>query len=238
MLTQTTLLQNIELDLGYKFTDLELDQDQIMNTIKLRTLPEFSKYYPHQERIQINPETDLVPGFTNRFYLRTDHEIMNINRIVGASARNALNDIIVGTPSPVSGSVGGGSSLYEMDAWMTMTGFSNVDTYQYIHPGMLELAPNGSMSSYFIVVCNVVHDESLLTIPSNMQDYFRQLATLDVKSALYLIRNRIANLQSSLGSLELFIDDLASARDERRELIETLRASTIKSARRKKVIIR
>lgn len=237
MLTQTTLLQNIELDLGYKFTDLELDQDQIMDTIKLRTLPEFSKYFPYQERVHINPDTDKVPGYPNRYYLRAKNEIMNINRVVGAASTNALNDIVVGTPSPVAGT-SGGASLYEMDAWKTMAGFTNVDTYQYIHPGMIEFAPNPSMSSYYIIVCNVVHDESLLTIPSNLQDHFRQLAVLDVKSALYLIRNRIANLQSSLGSLELFIDDLASARDERRDLIEQFRINTIKSARRKKVIIR
>lgn len=237
MLNQTTLLQNIELDLGYKFTDLEITHEEIMDIIKLRTLPEFSKYYPFQERVRIVKETDKVDGYTNRFYLRTDHEIININRVVGMSTANGLNDIVVGTPSPMA-SVAPGASLYEMDAYATMQGFTNVSTFQYIHPGMLEVAPNPSMTSYYIVVCNVVHDESLLTIPLNMQDYFRQLAVLDVKAALYLIRNRIVNLQSSLGSIELFIDDLSSARDERRDLIERFSADTIKSSRRKKIFIR
>ena len=237
MLTQTTLLQNIEWDLGYKFTDLEISPEEIMSIIKLRTLPDFSKYFPYQERLRINIDTDKVPGYSNRFYLRTDHEILNINRIVGNSNRNSLNDIVVGTPSPLM-STAGGASLYEMDAYATMTGFTNVQTYQYYHPDMIEFSPNSSLGSYYIVVCNVVHDESLLTIPANMQDYFRQLAVCDVKSSLYLIRNRIANLQSSLGSIELFIDDLSTARDERRELMEKFAASSIKSARRKKLIIR
>ena len=235
MLNQTTLIQNIELDLGYKFTDLEISHEEIMDIVHLRTLPEFSKYFPFQERLRVDPEKDKVPGYTNRFYLRTDHEILNINRIIGNSHKNALSDVVVGTPSPWM-SLSGGASLYEMDAYNTMGGFTNVHTYQYIHPGMIEFAPNASAS--YIISCNVVHDKSLITIPSNMQDYFRQLAVLDVKSALYLIRNRIANLQSSLGAIELFIDDLASARDERRDLIERLAASTIKTARRKKVVIR
>ena len=232
MLTQTTLLQNIELDLGYKFTDLEITHEEIMDIVTLRTLPEFSKYYPWQVRLRVDKKEDLVPGYTNRFYLRSDHEILNVNRVIGNST-NSIDTITVGTPRPTGSS---GSSLYEADAYATMTGFSNVNTFQYIHPGMIEFAPNSS--SNYIIVCNVVHDKSLITVPLNMQDYFRQLAVLDVKTALYLIRNRIVNLQSTLGSIELFLDDLASARDERRDLIERLANSTIKTARRKKVIIR
>lgn len=235
MLTESSLLQNIELDLGYKYTDLEITHEEIMNIIKLRTLPDFSKYYPYQERIRINSKEDIVEGYVNRYYLKTDNEIMNINRVIG-NARSGFGDIVVGTPNPTSG-YGIGGSLIEGDAFATLQGFTNPNTYQYIHPGMIEFTPNFNNADYYLVVCNVVHPSNLTTIPSNMQDHFRTLATLDVKSSLYLIRNRFANLQNNFGSIELFVDELSSARDERKEFIEFLSNNTIKTAHRKKLFI-
>lgn len=54
MLTQTNVINSIELGLGYRFTDLEITHDEIMEIIKLVTIPEFSKWFPHQERVVID----------------------------------------------------------------------------------------------------------------------------------------------------------------------------------------
>ena len=87
MLNQTTLIRELEMDLGYKFTDLEITHDEIMDIVKIRTLPTFSKYFPYQTRITIDRYKDQVPGYSNRYYLNTDYDIMNVNKLVTNNAK-------------------------------------------------------------------------------------------------------------------------------------------------------
>lgn len=234
MLSQSSLIQNIELDLGFKFTDLEITHDEIMKIIELRTLPEFSKYFPNQERININSERDRVPGYSNRYYIKTEGEVININRVIGGN-RGGLGDIIVGNPGPHA-SMGSGNFLDRQIA-ADLASQMNPNTWTYHHPSMIEFAPNYMAGNMYIIVCNVIHSKHLTTVPTNMQDYFIRLASCDVRASLYLIRNRFSNLQTSFGSIELFIDDLSSAKDERLELIELFRMNSSKSPSRKRLWI-
>lgn len=233
MLTATHLLQSIELDLGYKFTNLEITHDEIMQIIISRTLPEFSKYFPYQERIRINTQTDLVPEYKNRYFLDSENEIININRLIGPS-KSSPSDIIDGNPNPLTY---GSSNFLERQLIADLSSATNPITFEYHHPGMIEIAPITSMSSSYIIVANVMHPAHLGTIPTNMQDYFRQLASLDVKSALYLLRNRFQNMQTTFGSIELFVDDLSQAMDKREELVSRMQKSSILSSKRKKIFI-
>ena len=102
-------------------------------------------------------------------------------------------------------------------------------------PNQIEIYPSFITG---LVELNIVHDDTLHTIPLNMKEYFVQLALADVKTALYQIRNRFNNMQTSFGSLELFIDDLQTGKDERNELIEKFKIASMKTARRKKLWIR
>lgn len=227
-------MQNIEMDLGYKFTDLEISHEEIVSLIRMRTLPEYSKYFPYEERIIINVNTDKVPGYVNRFFLKSKNEIININRIIGNS-NNGISDYIEGTPNPVMNY--GGSNMIARQTYADLASVANPTTYEYFHPNMIEFTPSYNNVGTFIIAANVVHPEHLGTIPTNMQEHFIRLALLDVKSSLYLMRSRFANLQTTFGNLELFIDDLSSARDERNELIERMKLSSFKSAHRKKLWI-
>jgi hypothetical protein len=231
----TSLLQFLEWKLGFQFSDLELKHDEIINIIRSYTLPTFSKYFPYQERIPIS-KAQLVPNFLNRYFLPTEREVLNINRVVGTGLYGYSDAIIGGTPNP-SLSQGGGNPL-DMQMMADMASMVNPTTYQYIHPGMIEFAPNyGSVNNGYIIVANVVHDESLLTIPTNMQEYFMELAECDVKTALYAMRSRFTNLQTSYGALELNLDDLAEGKDRRDDLIERFKNSSLKTGRRKKLFI-
>lgn len=103
MMNQTILIRELEMDLGYKFTDLEIEHDEILEIIKIKTLPTFSKYFPYQTRITIDREKDLVPGYSNRYYLKTDSEIMNINRLVTNNAKvDASSSGLTGDNKPLT----------------------------------------------------------------------------------------------------------------------------------------
>lgn len=199
------------MDLGYKFTDLEIEHGEILEIIKIKTLPTFSKYFPYQTRITIDREKDLVPGYSNRYYLKTDSEIMNINRLVTNNAKvDASSSGLTGVAMR-PGFDYGLSNFFERQIQADLASASNPVTFMFYPPNQIEIYPsfiNG------LVELNVVHDETLHTIPMNMKEYFMQLALADVKMALYQIRNRFNNMQTSFGTLELFIDDLQTGRDE------------------------
>lgn len=235
MMNQTILIRELEMDLGYKFTDLEIEHDEILEIIKIKTLPTFSKYFPYQTRITIDREKDLVPGYSNRYYLKTDSEIMNINRLVTNNAKvDASSSGLTGVAMR-PGFDYGLSNFFERQTQADLASASNPVTFMFYPPNQIEIYPsfiNG------LVELNVVYDETLHTIPMNMKEYFMQLALADVKMALYQIRNRFNNMQTSFGTLELFIDDLQTGRDERNELIEKFKNASIKTARRKKLWIR
>lgn len=67
-LNQTIVLRHIEREMGFMFTDLEIDEKEIIETINMYTIPEFSKYAPHQERIKIT-DSDKVEGYSNIYYI-------------------------------------------------------------------------------------------------------------------------------------------------------------------------
>ena len=160
---------------------------------------------------------------------------MNINRLVTNNAKvDASSSGLTGVAMR-PGFDYGLSNFFERQIQADLASASNPVTFMFYPPNQIEIYPsfiNG------LVELNVVHDETLHTIPMNMKEYFMQLALADVKMALYQIRNRFNNMQTSFGTLELFIDDLQTGRDERNELIEKFKNSSIKTARRKKLWIR
>lgn len=235
MMNQTTLIRELEIDLGYKFTDLEIDHDEIINIIKLKTLPTFSKYFPYQTRITIDAQKDLVPGYNNRYYLRADTDIMNVNRLVTNNAKMDASGSGLTGAAMRPGYDYGLSNFFERQIQADLASASNPVTFMFYPPNQIEIYPSFIAG---LVELNVVHDITLHTVPMNMKEYFMQLALADVKTALYQIRNRFNNMQTSFGTLDLFIDELQSGKDERNELIEKFKNASIKTARRKKLWIR
>lgn len=234
MLNQTKVLRNIEIDLGFKFTAIELSHEEIIDVIKLRTLPTFSKYFPYQERVVVRRSTDLVEGYTNRFHIRSEYDIININNVVNVNSRTFIADNISATPHPAYGQ-GLGSFLERQVVSDLSSGSTNPSTWIYYHPNMIEIAP--LIGENMLIVCNVVHPDTFITIPTNMEEIFMELASIDVRASLYPIRNRFNNMETTFGQLDLFMESLESAKDERRELIERMQASLIKTPRRKKLWI-
>lgn len=231
MLNSTKILRFIEKNLGYKFTELELDPDEIMEDIKQYTLRTYSKYFPYITTVDIETETQKVDDKVNRFLIQPGElEIMSINRLVTGNMEY-VDPTIITRPSFQPDIF---SNISSMDMYSMVR---NPITFRFFPPNVIEVYPAvvGMASAYLYVNC--IHPEHFQTIPNNMEDQFLKLALLDVKMSLYQIRHRFANLTTPYGSIELFIDDLQDAESKRDELLELWRSNSLKNSNRKRLYI-
>ena len=235
MLTPTHVINYIEKCLGFQFTDIELTHDEILENIRRDTLVTFSKYFPYQERLLIDSEKDLVPGYVNRYYLKCESEVLNVNRIIGLGTMGSDAIAAFIHPSAMAQMMGDPISLQMSADILSLT--KNPITFVYYHPNQVEIAPNYAMSNNYIVMCNTVHHNHFGTIPTLLERDFLDLAYCDTAMILYSIRKRFNNMQTSFGSMELNLDDLSEAKEKRNELIEKMTSSSLRYSKRKKIII-
>ena len=230
MLNSTKILRFIEKNLGYKFTELELEPDEIMDDIRQYTLRTYSKYFPYITTVAID-KSEKVDGKTNRFLIRPDGlEIMSINRLITGNMEY-VDPTIITRPSFQPDIF---SNITAMDMYSMVR---NPITFRFYPPNVVEIYPAVVGMATATLYVNCIHPEHFGTIAANMEDQFLKLAVLDVKMSLYQIRHRFANLTTPYGSIELFIDDLQEAESKRDELLELWRANSLKNANRKRLYI-
>jgi len=236
MLNTTNVLRHIEKELGYKFSQLEITHDEILDLLKLETLTTFSKYFPYQgDLIVIEPIKDLVPGTSNIFYIDSETEILNINKLVPNSILGPyLNTSEVGVS--IANSLYSNPISRQLDKDL-ISAVTNPTTFRFIYPNKVEITPAALASNTFAIMVNRVHPDHFGTIPGLLRDEFLELAVCDVKIMLYKIRTRFQNISSTFGELSLFIDDLQNAKDERKDLLDKFRTNVLKNPNRKKIII-
>ena len=63
------------------------------------------------------------------------------------------------------------------------------------------------------------NDKSLASIPETAREAFMELALLDVKMNLYPTMKQYSTISTSLGNIDLKIDDWGNAESERKDLI-------------------
>lgn len=230
MLNNTKVLRHIEKKLGYKFTDLEIDENEIIDEIKQNTLRVYSKYFPYITKVDITT-AEKIDGKYNRFLIDPDGlEIMSINRLITGNMEY-VDPSIITRPNYQADIF---SSIMANDMYSMVR---NPITFRFLEPNIVEVYPSVIGLTNIVLFVNAIHPDHLGTIRANMEDQFLKLAVLDVKDALYQIRHRFANLTTPYGSIELFIDDLQEAESKRDELLEVWRRQSNKNANRKRIFI-
>lgn len=234
MLNATRIIQRLEKKLGYKFMDLEIDQNEIIDNLKDETLRVFSKYFPYQERAIVGPDF-VVDGYTNRFYIKTENECIGINRLIGGSLLGA--SYVANLLSPVSADMLLGDPISRQLNIDLLSFTSNPITFKYIEPGMIEIMPCYNNIRSYVIVANVVHPDNFATIPVNLEDEFMKYALADTESTLFTMRQRFQNINTPYGNIELFIDRLQGAEDRKDQIEEKWRTNSHKNSSRKKIFI-
>ena len=230
MLNSTKIIRYIEKNLGYKFTELELSPDEILEDLRMYTLKTYSKYFPYITSVNIT-DTSKVDGKINKLYLNAEGlEILSINRLITGNMEY-IDPSIVTRPSFQSDMF---STIASMDMYSMVR---NPITFRFFPPNVVELYPAVLGMANACIYVNCVHPDHFGTIPANMEEQFLKLALLDVKISLYQIRHRFSNLETPYGSIELFIDDLQEAESKKDELIEYWRKMSPKQSNRKRLYI-
>lgn len=230
MLNSTKIIRYIEKNLGYKFTELELTPEDILEDLRTYTLKTYSKYFPYITSVNIK-DANKVDDKCNKMCLNTEGlEIMSINRLITGNMEY-IDPSIVTRPSFQPDMF---SSIASMDMYSMVR---NPITFRFYPPDVMEVYPAVLGMANACIYVNCVHPEHFGTIPANMEEQFLKLALLDVKMSLYQIRHRFSSLETPYGSIELFIDDLQEAESKKDELIEYWRKMSPKQANRKRLYI-
>lgn len=232
-MNMTTVLRYIEANLGYRFRDLEIDDNEIMDSIHNTTLPVFSSYFPCTYRRILTPG-DRVPGYSNRYYLdSTDpneqYRILGVKQIYLQDINNLGFD-----QNAILGSgygVGWGTILRDSKRMPL-----NPVLFEYFPPNQVDIRPTAYVNT-FLTEIKVVHPDHLATIHPGMEEDFKNLALYDVMNYLYNIRNRFTELNTPFGTINLNLDHLSQGMDRRNELLEKFRANMNRGAGRKKIWI-
>lgn len=234
MLTATRIIQRLEKKLGYKFMDLEISHEEIIENIKDETLRTFSKYFPYQETCVIDPENRVEP-YDNRFYIKTQNECVGINRLIGGSLLGA--NYVTGLLHPVAADMLLGDPISRQLNIDLMSFTSNPITFKYVEPGMIEIYPVYNNVRSYLIIANTVHPDHFGTIPVNLEDEFMKYALADTQSTLYMMRSRFQNIQTPYGNIEMFIDQLQGAEDRKEQIEERWRNNSHKNSTRKKIFV-
>lgn len=235
MINNTTILRYLEKKLGYRFNELEISPNDIIENIKTETLENFSKYFPYKVQHTINVVEDRVSfERENRFYLKTELPILAVKHVY-------LSNTFYGDISDISGLnryCPVHRNLVDTQIAMDMLSATSTPiTFEFVHPNMIDIFPAQYTKGRLLVDLHCVHPTDFSTIPLNLKDEFLKLCLYDTQEALYQIRHRFANLQTAFGNIELFIDDLQNATEKRDELMEKWRRNAYKSSKRKKLYV-
>lgn len=233
MLNATIILRHLEKKLGYRFNDLEISANDILENIQTDTLETFSKYFPYVKRHYINTVDDVVEGYYNQYYLKTDLPVIAVKNVfLGNHSGDG------GDPYATARYCIKHNNLIDMQIRSDLASLTNVPvTFNYIYPNIVEIFPNNYTKGQILAELHCVHPKDFSTIPLNLKDEFLKLCLYDTQEVLYQIRHRFANLQTAFGNIELFIDDLQNATDKKEELMERWRRNAYKSSKRKKLYI-
>jgi hypothetical protein len=222
------ILQYIELNLGASLQILELSQEEIMNIVYSQTLYTYSYYFPYYTLLEIDPANDKVPNRFNTYYIKTDYEVIGVSKLL---AENYMGNS--GLPLAYYDSDPVNRQLTADVASM----FLQPITFQYEPPNIISVFPKTQLMGVFTVQLKVVHPKHLATISLPMSNEFMELALYDVRIALYPIRERFKTINTTFGNVELFMDSLDSAWQDKNQLLEKWKSNFLKAPEKRKMFI-
>jgi hypothetical protein len=219
-----TLVRRIKRDIGIYGIALPIDNlDQLIADILVdTTLPVFSIYQPLEEQFQLDitehnavrrsvdgSDLYILPEFPGR-------KLLYVKRVAyneGYLRSNSYPGIF---PSNTMNTLG---NLLSTTVGKNITDLTiNSVTFKYVHPRKLYVY-DAVVSACLTATLAFEHDRSFNSIPPTAEESFYNLALLDVKAGLYPTIKHYDGLETSLGRIELKLDDWQSAASDRKELI-------------------
>lgn len=203
-------------------TPIENLDDTIKMILEEITVPTFSVYSPVIDTMNIETnylelvedldakKTYILPEFKTRKLLY----VLDVNydtSILGGFGYYASSMPVMG------GSLINQAMLSNAGASLSNTIIPKI-TFDFIKPNKIALY-NCYCSSKLVFKLGFEHDKSLVSIPETAREAFLKLAMLDVKENLYPTMKQYNEINTVHGTINLKIDDWASAESDRTELL-------------------
>lgn len=225
----TTVLRHVKRKLGASHKPLPLGDEDILDTIYEETLYTFSNYFPLMWKVVVDGTKDNVLGELGVYTLKTDGlEILGVAKMMRGEG------FVNGSLYPQIRS----NNIFDMQMGADIGSMIEIpDTFQFIPPNRVEVFPKYVSNRNILFVVKCIHPRHLGTIPLAMRDQFFRLCELDVKVSLFPILKNYDQLNTAFGNIDLKIDDLERAEDERKELLDIWDTQYLKEAGRKRLYI-
>lgn len=228
-LTPTAVLRYLNRMLGSTVQILELTEEEMMRVVFQESLMTFSKYFPYQYRMTITAQNQMSSAYPNVYVLPNEdklniisiHDVMldNMNQF-GGSLLPLVNDPFISQ---------------EINDYMSMT--MTRPTFEFRAPNLLTIRPKLLNNVGCMVELNCCHPKHLKTIPLGMRDEFLKLCLYDVLLSLYPIRHRFESYNTPFGQLNVFFEQVDSAKSERDDLLAKWQDNLLRNSAAKKIWI-
>lgn len=222
-LNPTIVIRHIRRQLGAIAYDLELSDEEMMQVVFQHTIPTFSKYFPYRFRVMVGPKDEVVAGKACYILPNEDNlEIMGISKVSLGNyyGYNYTSTMTQGFADPYN------TQLFNDFVALTQTRV----TWHYLAPNHVEIYPRIMDQNKALITVKAIHPKHLRSIKHSLREEFLQLAYLDVLESLYPIRKRFETLNSSYGSIQLFMDSVERAHDNREELLRKFQENVLKDS--------
>lgn len=227
--TPTDCLRYINRRLGAAMQVIELSEDEIMRIVFQESLPTFSKFFPWKYKTNVHCWKDKVPGTRNKFFLKDIDKL----QILGTS-RIWLDNVAYYGSSQVTLNLDPFSYQLMSDAISATT---TPITVLYEQPNIVEIHPYIESLGEALIELNCVHPSHLTTIGLDMRDHFLNLAYLDILVSLLPLRKRFENISTPYGQISLFLQEIDTAVQDRRELVENFQEMALRDSDAKRIWI-
>ena len=225
-------ITTVKEDVGIMDLPLPVNDKELIDHFKRKTLKDFSLIYPRMEKIMIGDEalTKRAKDSFNTFYEyripRYVYEGSTILSIVNfdVARPNGYSDFFIpnanwSTPDTIIAAMGD----VRMAAGLA-SALAKAPTCDFIEPDILQVY-NGWAGGKYMVELLLEHDPSLASVPAGAMNSLRELAELDMKAFLYNKLKRKDSLEVGVGTIQLKIDDWSNAESERKDLLRDWKES-------------
>jgi len=218
------LLDYIKGELGAPVIQIELTDDQIMDIIKMHTLPMISRYFPLTRYYFLTENENCVQHNPTRIYKIKNfpYKILKIERIIAKPNIIDYNQNIA--VALFAGDIT--NVLAANNMMQSKTVVMADDSYIFRPPNTIELIKSdNNFHNYndFIAELACVHDNPT-TLDADGYDYLKDLSLAEIKIRLGAIREKFQNFSTPVGQVQLQSTELKQeGKQEKRDILEELK---------------
>lgn len=218
-MNMTDLLNRVKRRLGLKYSNIPIDDQDLIDTIIEESLPTFSGYFQYNINMPLDlSESNKIPGEKYGYFINTDvladgMSILGVSNVSYEDIYRTYGDMYYNGISPID--------FISSAANANLSGVTNIPiTWNFQEPNRIIF--DEAIESIVKLNLELVttHNPSLITIPKSRENEFIKLVLLDIKIFLYNNFKHYDNIDSPFGQINLRLDDWNGAEGDRESLLQ------------------